>query len=193
MANCGRQYATATLDSFRLHGSEDDQKRQADVLASIRRFCEGIGSSVGSGQCVLMLGPCGTGKDHLMIGMIREAIAAGVRDILWVDAAELFSQFKDAIAAQQNVGELRQSLVSPELLVISDMIPGSDPLTGFEADILFQCLNARGRRLKPTWVNANVANAAEMATKIPEKCVSRLDLNRFVVRTQWADFRRTAK
>lgn len=189
----GRQYAAATLDNFQFHGTDEHQGRQRAALTAIRGFCDGFPDAVTEGRGVVLYGPCGTGKDHLMIGMLREAIRLGCHSVKWVDAAEMFGDFKDALGAQQNVGELLRELVRPQLLAISDLVPGSEALTPFEADILFRLLNARGRRLKATWVNANVTDSQEMAAKIPAKCLSRIDFKSLPIPMHWPDYRPIAK
>lgn len=189
---CGRQYATATLENFVLHGTEAEQATQRSCLLAIREVCDSFPQTIQNGRNVVLLGPCGTGKDHLMIGMVREAIKAGCCDIGWVDAAEMFGTLKDALAAGQLVGEYLREWIRPQLLVISDLIPGGDALTPFETDVLFRLLNARGRRLKATWVNANVMDRKEAGEKMSAKCLSRLGFHAFVARTTWSDYRAKA-
>lgn len=190
LREAGRQFATATLESFRLHGTATEQAAQEFVLKRIREYCGNIGQTVASGGNVVLVGPCGTGKDHLVIAMLRKVIEAGCIDLLWVDAAEMFGQFKDAISIGRDITELITRLVAPQSLVISDLVPGSEALTQFEADILFRVLNSRWRHDRATWANANVTSREELETKIPKKCVSRLFDGAFTLRTQWSDYRK---
>jgi DNA replication protein DnaC len=186
----GRQYAGATFDSFRCYGTDAEQQDQRAFVDDLKLHCSTFPQSIDNGGNVVLLGPCGTGKDHLMIGMVREAIRSGCHDVGWVDAAEMFGTLKDALAAGQIVGDYLREWIKPQLLVISDLIPGGDALTPFETDILFRLLNARGRRLKATWVNANVQSREEASQKMSAKCLSRLGFRAFVARTTWSDFRK---
>lgn len=189
MSQAGSRYANATLDSFRLHGTAEEQQRQESTLSHIRQFCESMPGCVQMGRNVVFLGTVGTGKDHLMIGMLREAVEACCFDIKWADTSEMFGQFKDAVGDRGGIADLMESYTKPQLLVLSDLLPVNEALTPFESEILFRLVHSRQRRLKATWVNANVLNLDDLVKLVGEKIVSRLKQGSLTLRMQWSDFR----
>lgn len=191
IAQIGKAYAGATIDNFQFHGSPEFQRRQKLVLDQVRQFCARMNQNVANGCNVLFSGACGTGKDHLMVGMIREAIKAGCYELSWVSACEMFGDLRDAIGAKSvTQGEAIGDLYRPKLLIISDLLPINLPLTPYEAEMLFRLIDARHRRLKATWVTCNVATREEAVEKIGAKILSRLDDDALKLNFQWDDYRR---
>ena len=189
-SEAGPRYATATIDSFELHGEPGQQVRQAAVIGQIREYVQHIGRNIDKGHGVLMSGTCGAGKDHLMIGMVREAIRAGCYDVMWLSAADMFGDAKDALRTSVSMREFLDAWGKPELLVVSDLVPMNQPLTPFEGELLFRLVETRARRLKATWVNFNIGSRQEAVDKIGEKILSRLEQDALVLNLQWSDYRR---
>ncbi len=199
MADAGRRYIQATLESFELHGTDAEQRLQSDVMQSIQRFCDTMPSCVNDGRNAFFIGTVGAGKDHLMIGMLRKLVASGfcsqftedpTAAVKWASATEMFGELMDAIGSN-SVGEVIARYVRPQLLVISDVLPSNEALKEFPIDCLFRIVDARQRRMKATWVNANVADDADAVAKISAKIVSRLRQDALCLRMTWADYRRT--
>lgn len=194
MANAaGPRYAGATIDSFELHGDNAQQERQRATIARIRDYVASIRRNIAQGRGVLLSGTCGAGKDHLMIGMIREAINAGCHDVLWLSAVDMFGDAKDALRTSVPMREHLEMWTRPELLVISDLLPMNQALTAFEGEILFRLIETRTRRCRSTWANFNIGNRQDAVDKIGEKILSRLEQNALVLNLQWSDYRRLAK
>lgn len=193
IAEIGSAYAGSTLDNFGLHGESQHRASQQRALERIRAYCDTMPTCIAMAHPVLFFGTCGTGKDHLMVGMIRRAIQAGCHSVRWADAVEMFGEFKDAITQTIPLGEVFSAYVAPQLLVISDSLPVNAPLREFEQEILFRIINSRRRRLRATWMNVNVSSREEAAAKIGEKILSRMEQDGLVLKMQWPDYRRTAK
>lgn len=192
IAEIGSAYAGATLENFQLHGSSQDRDLQGRSLNRVREYCQTMPTCLNLAHPALFFGSCGTGKDHLMVGMIRHAIASGVYSIKWVDAVEMFGEFKDAISQNIPLGEVFKLYTEPQLLVISDSLPVNEPLREFEQEILFRIVNGRRRRLKANWMNLNVATRDEAVSKLGEKILSRFEQDALVLKMQWPDYRRFA-
>lgn len=161
-------------------------------MARIKAFCELMPNCVNMAHPVMFFGSCGTGKDHLMVGMIRAAIASGVYSIKWVDAIEMFGEFKDAVSQGIPLGDVFKSYVQPQLLIVSDGLPVNEPLREFEQEVLFRIINSRKRRTRASWMNLNAATREEATAKLGGKILSRFDQNAMVLKMQWQDYRRFA-
>ena len=190
MLRCaGKLYAGATLQSFKLHGTYEEQRRQRVVLDRLKDYCDGIGRHIDNGHNVIFTGSCGTGKDHLMVGMVREAIKAGCYEIQYATAYEIYDSLREAIRGNTSQAEVLGDLYRPKLLIISDVLPMNNALTDYEGEMLFRLLDTRHRRLKATWVNINVKSRAEAVAKIGEKILDRLEADGFTLTFEWADYR----
>ncbi len=189
----GSRYAGATVNSFERHGTDADRQRQDAALNQVNEFCADMRHNIERGRNVVFSGTCGTGKDHLQVGMLRHAIAAGCFSIGWVSAVEMFGNLKDALSGSITAGEVIGDLYRPTLLVISDVLPINEPLSKYEAEMLFRLVDTRSRRQRPTWVSVNVETREEAVEKIGAKILSRLEQDSLVLRMQWCDYRRKAR
>ena len=73
----------------------------------------------------MLYGPCGTGKDHLLIGLAKEAIIRFGTPIRWANAQEVFQSFRDAISAHVSESEIVATRLLPhsdETLTINRII-----------------------------------------------------------------------
>ncbi len=69
----GKRYADCTLDNF-----ETTLPEQEQVLAKLRDYVSDIRANVDRCRGLVLFGPAGSGKDHLLVDMPEEAISAGV-------------------------------------------------------------------------------------------------------------------
>lgn len=70
------EYANATLENFRPHGDDVEERRRQGVALSKAKAWLAAGSA--APPLVVLMGPPGTGKSHLGWSMIRAAVAQGV-------------------------------------------------------------------------------------------------------------------
>ena len=66
----GQRYKSCTLDSFSIY-----DPRQRVIIGEIRAFAADLQGEIDAGRNVLFFGPPGTGKDHLLVALLKEARA----------------------------------------------------------------------------------------------------------------------
>lgn len=181
----GRRYAAATLANFKTITPESGM-----VLGAVRRYAEGLKANVEAGVGLVLLGPPGTGKDHLVVAVLKQAAREGFK-VHWVDGAELFASARDNIDGGDTEARWSKRFTAPDILAISDPIPPvGEVKEGFQISTLFRIVDRRYREQKPTLITINVADAKEAAAKMSGNIVDRLSHDAVVLKCNWASYRR---
>jgi DNA replication protein DnaC len=184
----GCRYHSATLDNFRV---EDDAQRPA--IQSLRQYAAAMPARVDAGEGVVLLGPAGTGKDHLLVGLARLALLDWGLTVRAVDGMTLYSRLRDGIATGRPESAIIGPLVSAGVLLVSDPIPPAGGLTDYQRGILFAIVDERYRAMRPTWATINVTTGTEADDRLGASIVDRLRHGALVVRCNWPTFRRAAE
>lgn len=181
----GERYAKATLKNF-----ECPHQSQVDAIDKLAAYVEAMPDYFDRGIGLTLYGPCGTGKDHLSTAICKEAIIRHKRQVVWVDGAGLFQEFRDAMDDKRvTESGLMSRFVSCDLLAISDPLPAIGALTEFQSGVLFRVFDGRYSRSKPTIVTLNVADSSEAATRLGQPILDRLRHSSFVVHCNWPSYR----
>lgn len=146
----GSRYALARLDSF-----EAQTDLQRGVVADLTWYAKTISARIREGNGVFAFGPRGTGKDHLLVALTREAFRRGHR-VTWRNGMDLFGDVRDLMDSHESEREFVRELVGAEVLYISDPIPGDIALTDFQQSMLFRIIDGRYNHMRPTWMSCNV-------------------------------------
>lgn len=147
----GCRYADCRLENFIAQTQE-----QRKVKTAVRAFAAKLSEHIAAGDNVLLHGPCGTGKDHLVVGLAWLAINAG-RTVEWRDGATLYSDWRDSIDAKRSERAILDELKRPDVLMVSDPVPGRSAITDWQAEQLAKVMDARYNARRPVWVTANVS------------------------------------
>lgn len=121
----------ATLESFDLDHAHGIDRAMLGELGT----CRWIETATN----VLLIGPPGTGKTHLAVGLARAAATAGYRTY-FTSAADLAARCHKA-AIEGRWATTMRFFAGPTLLVIDEL--GYLPLSGEAASALFQVINQR--------------------------------------------------
>lgn len=185
LAQVGRRYWSASLDSFDA-ASED----AASVLAEIGHYVRNLRENVDSGAGIVLLGRPGTGKDHLIVAVLRTAARKGYA-VHWVDGAEFFAASRDNIDTNQTEDSWAKRFTMPDILAISDPIPpAGDVREGWQISTLFRVIDRRYRDMKPTFITINVKDAAEASQRMSGNIVDRLSHGALVLKCNWQSYRK---
>ncbi len=181
----GKRYSTCSLESFEDCG---DVHKQA-VLRGITEYASNLPEEVTAGRGVILFGPVGTGKDHLLVALARIAIEQYGIDVMWRDCLDVFSEIRDRINEQLDEAPFIRRLINPTVLYLSD----PEQLTVHQSRALKQIIDRRYRDLKPTWVALNAANVSEASESVGVAAVDRLRHNALALHCNWPSYRQARK
>jgi DNA replication protein DnaC len=104
---------------------------------------------------LLILGPCGAGKTHLAVSILRELIYQQKAEGLFYDFRELLKRIQNSYnsVAQTSEIEILNPVLNCELLVLDDL--GAERPTEWVRDTFAYILNSRYNRKLPTVITTN--------------------------------------
>ncbi len=178
----GARYSDCTLDNYRTAS-----KAQEAVLAEVRQYAAEIRQRVKCGQGVVLFGPSGTGKDHLLVGLCRAALAADIR-VRWANGSTLFRSLREGIGEQEDA--IVERHIFADVLYLSDPVPPVGGLTPFQASALFAIVDGRYRAQRPTWCSMNVKDGNEAAQRLGSAIHDRLRDGAIALKCSWPSYRK---
>jgi DNA replication protein DnaC len=138
-----------TLDGYKPYSPT-----QARALARARRFVEELVPDARELRAVCFFGPPGTGKTHLLAGMLRElALRKGVRG-RYEEFFLLLSDIRDGYARGLSSREWLEPLRSVDVLAIDEIGKGGKNRE-FEQGVLDEIISVRYNAGKPTLLATN--------------------------------------
>lgn len=188
----GQRYADCRLANFKLHGDAKAQERQRKMLADARRYAERMPDLVRQGKGLVAVGSVGAGKDHIVSAMARVAILHHGLDVAWTDGTAFYSQLRDAMTLDTTEGSMIRPLVMADVLYLSDPVPPAGTLSDYQKNMLFQLLDRRYQRGKPTWASCNFSNADEAGGVLGAPLADRLRHDALILSFAWPSYRKTA-
>tara|TARA_R110000824_G_scaffold741_7_gene4624 strand:+ start:4553 stop:5350 length:798 start_codon:yes stop_codon:yes gene_type:complete len=179
-------FKRATVDTFVVYDPEQEK-----TLRRVREYVDDIEANVQNGNGAFLIGPPGTGKDHLAVAIAREAVIRLGVSARWLDVATLRSELRDAIKSSTEEKKTLAPYLKADVLILSDPIPpGSGGLSDFQADALFRLIDGRWRECRPTLITANFRTEQEAEGVLGSQVVDRLSHGGLRLRCQWGSFRR---
>lgn len=167
---------------------------QRDVVGMVTEWAEGFEQRVKRGEGLVLMGPVGTGKDHLAFGAVARGVSTTGASALWVACRELFGASRDAMSGDEAERRFVRTYVSPDVLILSDPTPPvGDGLTSWQSDVLFRIVDTRWRSLKPTVVTANFADDRDAENAVGAPTWDRITDRAFVALTNWGSFRKSVR
>ena len=180
----GHRYVWATLGNFEVY----DEKAQRPVLDCLKAFARNMPERIAGGAGLILFGPTGCGKDHLLAALLKIAVAKHGFTAHWCDGVKLFAESRYAIG-EDNEHALLRKLTTPQILALSDPVPPTGALTQFQACLLRDMVDQRYRAGLSTWLLTNLdqREAAEAALTGP--LLSRLRHNSLQLLCDWGSYR----
>lgn len=197
----GRRYIDSRLSNYVTSCPE-----QEAAIVSLNEYAADFDERFSRGQNILLLGPVGTGKDHLMFAMARTAVEH-FKTALWVNGADLWMAFRQSYNCKRDASDLvsygtefhpelfgretdvTKKLCEVDVLCVSDPLPPSGPLTDSQAEKINQVIDKRYSCLLPTFITVNVADRAEAEQRMGAATVDRLGHDALVVCCDWPSYR----
>lgn len=144
-AGIGARFACASLANF-----VPENREQAVARSAVLNWTE---KKAALGDGLLLYGPPGGGKTHLLVGALRECAAAGM-PVRYVTAEEFFLGLRDAIAANTGEKKFLDSLVRPDVLALDDLHVLTEG-EGYQYRSLWYLLDKRYFHARSTLVATN--------------------------------------
>ncbi|GAC1661457.1 MAG: ATP-binding protein [Acidobacteriaceae bacterium] len=147
-----KRFRDKTLCGFNylLDGEENRSLKQARLRA--QRFVEDYPvDRVG----LLFHGPCGIGKSHLAIGIVRELIIKGI-GARYSNTKDLLQNLRYSFnpIAQTSEAELLNGITECEVLVLDDL--GAERLTDWVQETMYHVINSRYQADRTTIITTNL-------------------------------------
>lgn len=183
--------AGCRLSTFEISRDQAIGEKQRRVIARLEELSKIVQERPGEIPNLVIFGPVGSGKDHLMASMLRVAVMRGLKP-QWQRGLDIATQFRAAMGRDPDLteGQLIERYAETALLAISDLLPPAGPLTAFQAECLYQIIDRRYETRRPTWVTLNVANREEAISRMGEQLADRLRDETIMAHCNWPSYRK---
>jgi len=198
----GQRYRYCRLANFDITCPEQQQ-----VVDKLQEFASNLKSETENGCGVVLYGPSGTGKDHLMVALAISAICrfAGKKtdsgycaerctqdeyEVVWQSGTELYADLRDAISGNFPEFQVLSPLIQADILILSDPLPPDGELTRYQREILYRILDARYSQRLVTWATLNAATGSEVSDRMGVPCYDRLRHDALCLHCNWPSYRK---
>lgn len=170
----GELIGEQSFDNFSLDFYKSNRSNY-EIMQHNLNFLEEYAASFDSKSSgsILMMGGTGLGKTHLSSAVARCLIEKG-NDVFYTGAIDLFSQFEMQRFRPSHAGEsdeIIERYFECDLLIIDDL--GTEMINQFSVSTLYNIINDRLSRRKPTVINTNLTKD-EMRKKYTDRITSRM-------------------
>lgn len=167
-ADLPRRFIDATFD-----GWDARDQRQTAAKASVHAWVSTECGKAATGAFIALLGKPGTGKTHLAIAAIREAIEKHNRSAQYITTREVIRRVRDTWRrdSEKSEQDIIDELVGVRILVIDEV--GVQAGTENEKTILFDLLDARYREMRATLLISN-EDLAGITRYLGERLIDRM-------------------
>ena len=177
------RFKDRTLDSYVAKTSG-----QQKALAFAKEYAENFDQVIKTGRSAIFVGKPGTGKTHLAIG-IALSIMQQQRSPVFVTVQRLIRRVKDSWRTKEETeSDVINAFASPDLLILDEV--GVQFGSEFEKQILFDVLNERYEKLKPSILLSNI-HSDQLSDYLGERVTDRLRENGgALIGFNWDSYRR---
>jgi DNA replication protein DnaC len=187
--NVGRRYAGCSFDNFQT-GPKEQAKKTAALEACVE-YALNFRDHFEAGRSLVLVGPKGTGKDHLLTATIRRIARNFGKPgkVMFRDGLKLFSEFRAAFNTETTEQAIVERYISPALLAISDPLPPRGTLSEHEQRMALRIIDGRYRESRPLALTINAVNRQEISDRMGVQACDRIFDCAVVVRCVWESYR----
>lgn len=182
----GARYVGCTLANYEV--TNDRQRRVVDHL---RGYLDSLDENLLNCRGIVLFGPVGTGKDHLLFATLREIV--NWREdvtVCWKNGQDWFGDVRDAMDTDVAEAKLMRMLTRATVAVISDPLPPMGGLGAHMATMLYRVIDDRYNAKLPTFVSVNVKDNAEAVASMGSATWDRLCGGAYKIHCNWASHRK---
>jgi len=149
-AEIPRRFAECSFDNYII-----TSEKQRKVVSTLKEYAENFDEVLKTGQCLILYGHPGTGKNHLATAIVRSVMERGYSALI-LTAHEIIQRIRRTWDDEEGAREedVISLLANVDLLVIDEV--GRQYGTESERIHLFTVINERYRQMKPTIVISNL-------------------------------------
>ena len=167
--------ALCDFDSFTLSLYADTPDENGliprEEMEGIYKFCKGYAQNFSlQSNSLFLYGKTGLGKTHLSLAIAAEAIHKGY-GVIYGSAQNLLSKLERERFGKAEDMETESLLLDCDLLILDDL--GTEFTTSYTVSEIYNIINSRGLRQKPTIINSNL-NFSELQAKYSDRITSRI-------------------
>ena len=173
----------------RLRTYKAETPGQQAALQFAKSYADGFADVRRQGRSAIFIGNVGTGKTHLAIGIGLQVMHTHGATVLFSTVARVVRRIKDTWSKRtdETEGEAIAAMVFPDLLILDEV--GVQFGSDFEKNLLFDVLNERYERRKPTLFLSNL-KLEEVSAFLGERVMDRLrEDGGEVLPFQWESYR----
>ncbi len=139
------RFARATLDNFT--NLDDDMKRHLKAMRAWLKTFNPVSS-----RGLVLSGPVGLGKTHLLVALTRELVTRGI-NVRFVDFFQLLSILRDGFGSDRSELSTLEPLIAVDVLAIDEIGKGRN--SEWEKNILDQLIMGRYNRNRTVIASTN--------------------------------------
>jgi len=186
----GKRYVRCRLDTFDCTGDEPENKKKA--VAQCRDYVNGFPDHHEAGRSLILIGPKGTGKDHLVSAVVREIAKRLGKPgaVVFRDGLSLYAEVKATYDNHVRTDSVVEKYTRPILLSISDPLPPVGALSQHDQSVILRIIDGRYRECLPLAVTVNCSSRKEMSDRLGPQATDRLFDCAIVVVCNWKSYRK---
>ncbi|MDE6665884.1 MAG: ATP-binding protein [Ruminococcus sp.] len=162
------QLELSSFDTFSLsYYSGNDYFVMNEILGIMKRYAENFTEH---SKSLLISGKTGLGKTHLSLAVANKVLEKGY-SVVYDSAINILKEMEKEHFSREHTSEMTDLVMQTDLLILDDL--GTEHTTQFYSSTIYNVINTRLNRNKPTIISTNLDNN-DIKHRYDERVASRL-------------------